>query len=253
MQRKLATLSGHVFGRDLRAAVNKSKVNAQLNAQSGELQLEIYGDIGQSLWGDGITAQQVSEAVKIAEVSSVRVRINSPGGDAFEGVAIYNVLKSCGKPVHVVVDGLAASAASIIAMAGDTVSMGEGTVMMIHAAMVLAYGNSVDMRETAAILETVTGSMADIYAARTGKDKTDILQLLYAETWLNAQEAVDAGFADDVTGGTTSKAGDVAASYNLAVFAKAPDALKTFGKAATPIADVASREIELYGLKKGCV
>lgn len=193
------------------------------------LTLEIYGDIGASFWGDGVTVGQITEQLNAAPLSitAVNVHLNSPGGDAFEGVAIYNVLKDFPRPVNIFIDGLAASAASVIAMAGDKVLMGKGTMLMIHPAMTIAFGTSVDLRETAQLLETITGQIAEIYAARTELSKEELLQLMYAETWMTAEDAIAKGFADS----TTDEAGDtlaVASNFDLSVFNKLPDGLKVF-------------------------
>lgn len=211
------------FSNRVSTSVDISKKFSAVVSEAGDILIQIYGDIGQSFWGDGITAKQVADALA-SNPKSVTIRINSPGGDAFEGVAIYNILKSSGKPVNVIVDGLAASAASIIAMAGDTVIMGKGTTMMIHPAMTLAYGNSADMRSIAEVLEKVTGSMADIYAERTGTDREVLLERMYSELWMNAGEAVELGFADSV-GESASKVDEVAANYDLSIFTKAPETL----------------------------
>src|ERR1019366_4627512 len=111
-------------------------------------------------------------------------------GDLFEGVAIANVLKGAGKPVNIVIDGLAASAASLIAMAGDTITMGDGAMMMIHRAQGIVGGYSDDMRQMADTLDTVTASAADVYVARTGVKKEDVLKLMGAETWFSAQDCM---------------------------------------------------------------
>lgn len=215
-------------------------------AAGGNLLIEMYGDIGESFFGDGITAQQVSEALKTPH-DSITVRLNSPGGDAFVGVALYNLLKSDGTPVRCIVDGLAASAASLVAMAGDVIEMGTGTMLMIHPAMMLEYGTSVDMRTAADVLEKVSGAMSDIYAERSGQDRAKVLDMMYAETWMSPQEAIDLGFATALVT-EESQAASVAAAYDLSVYAKTPDVLKTFGKQSTPVADLALRELDLYGL-----
>lgn len=226
------------------------KHNFRAAALSGDLLIEIYGDIGESFFGEGITTQQVADALKTPH-SSITVRLNSPGGDAFVGVAIYNLLKSAGVPVRCIVDGLAASAASVIAMAGDVIEMGTGTMLMIHPAMMLAYGSSVDMRSAAELLEKASGAMSEIYAARSGQDRAKVLDLMYAETWMNPQEAIELGFATTLVT-EESQAASVAAAYDLRVYAKTPEELKTFGNQGeakgTPIADLALRELDLYGL-----
>jgi ATP-dependent protease ClpP protease subunit len=159
----------------------------------------------------------VSDAIKSASYSDITVRINSPGGDAFEGVSIHNVLRSAGKPVNVVVDGLAASAASIVAMAGDTRVMNTGSVMMIHEAMALAMGNAADMTKMAETLTTVTGAIADIYVSRTGLPKDEVLAMQTMETWMSADEALAKGFAT-----ATGSAPAVKNSYDLTKFRNAP-------------------------------
>ena len=185
------------------------------------LVLSIYDFIGADFWsGGGITASTVQAALD-GDHKSVTVRVNSPGGDAFEGVAIYNLLKSCGKPVNVLVDGLAASAASIICMAGETITMNEGSMMMIHDAQGMAMGNGQDMRKLAETLDQVTGSIADIYVANTGTKKNKVLDMMHAETWMSAQEAKDNGFATAITKGEK-----VSNSFDLSRFRNVPKEFK---------------------------
>lgn len=124
------------------------------------------------------------------------VNINSPGGDVFEGVAIYNLLRAHGKRVTVNVVGLAASAASVIAMAGDEVLMGDGAFLMIHNAWTLAIGNRHDLRATADQIEPIDEAMAQLYAARSGMSEVDAAALMDKETWLNPRTAVEIGLAD---------------------------------------------------------
>lgn len=186
-------------------------------AKSGDtLTLNIYGSIGENWNGDGITAQTVSDALK-ADSKSITVRVNSPGGSAFDGVAIYNLLKSASRPVAVIVDGMAASAASIIAMAGDTITMATGSVMMVHEGQAMAFGAADDMRKMADTLDTVTSSIADIYVARTGLKKSDVLDMQNAETWMTAEEAVEMGFATKI-----GKNAAVKNEFNLSRFRNAP-------------------------------
>jgi ATP-dependent Clp protease, protease subunit len=166
----------------------------QAKTKGKELQMEVYDNIGGDFFGEGTTAQAIADALKQPH-DSVTLRINSPGGDAFTGVAIYNLLKSHGKPVNVIVDGYAASAASVIAMAGDTITMGKGTTIMIHGAMAIAGGFAADLRQTADVLDKVTANMADIYAARTGQPKDKITAMMNAETWFTPDEAIANGFA----------------------------------------------------------
>lgn len=197
--------------KDTRRFFNSSSADATLT-------LEIYDAIGADMFGDGITASAVSAALNTAgQFDSITMRLNSPGGDLFEGVAICNLLKSAGKPVNVVVDGLAASAASLIAMAGDTITMGDGSMMMIHRAMAMAAGFSDDLRQTADTLDTVSASAADIYVARTGMKKDAVLDMMKAETWMSAQDAVKLGFATAVAGKAK-----VTNAFDLSLFKNTP-------------------------------
>ena len=124
------------------------------------------------MFGNGITAASISAAIAEAgEFDSITVRLKLPGGDLFEGVAAYNLLKNSGKPVNVAVDGLAASAASLIAMAGDSVTMGEGSMTMIDRAMAACAGFADDMRQMADTLDTVSASAAALYVSKTGMSK----------------------------------------------------------------------------------
>jgi ATP-dependent Clp protease protease subunit len=160
------------------------------------LELLVYDIIGQDWYGDGICVANVAAQIKDAgEFESFVVRINSPGGNMFEGVAIANLLRAQKKPVAVFVDGVAASAASVLAMAGDTISMGQGTMMMIHNASTYTYGAAAELRKTADTLDKASASMAETYATRTGKPVAEIQSLMDAETWLSAADCVEQGFA----------------------------------------------------------
>ena len=187
-----------------------------------DLTLSIYDAIGQGFFGDGITASMVQDALNQDEdYDTITLRINSAGGDAFEGVAICNLLKSSGKPVNVIVDGLAASAASIVAMAGSTVTMNKGAMMMIHPAQGMAMGDAATVREFADTLDKVTESIADIYTARTGLAKDKVLKMMNDETWLNDDEAIENKFADK-----KGSAERVSNSFDLSRFKNAPAELK---------------------------
>jgi ATP-dependent Clp protease protease subunit len=177
------------------------------------LTLEVYDVIGADMFGNGITASAVSDAIAQAgHHDSISLRINSPGGDAFEGVAVYNVLKNHGKPVNAYVDGLAASAASIVAMAGNTICMGTGSMMMIHPAQGMAMGDAKAVREFADTLDQVSASIADIYVERTKNSKKSVVEMMDAETWMSAKDAVKNGFATEVSGNKVSN------SYDLSTF-----------------------------------
>lgn len=169
-------------------------------------EIHILEDIGFDFWtGGGVTAKSVEEQLRAAGKVDITVLINSPGGDLFEGVAIYNLLRMHPARVTVKIVGMAASAASIIAMAGDTVEMGEGTFIMIHNAWVCACGNRNDLRAVADYLEPFDAALREVYAARTGLGNDTLDEMLNAETWLTADAAIKQGFADGRTSDTAPK------------------------------------------------
>jgi ATP-dependent protease ClpP protease subunit len=160
--------------------------------------ITIYDVIGEDWWsGGGFTAKRMAAALRSIGRNDVTVKINSPGGDVFEGFTIYNQLAQHPAKVTVDVMGIAASAASVIAMAGDSVRMGLGTFIMVHNAWGIVIGNRHDLTSAAELLGQIDGAMVDIYEARTGLKRAEIEALLDAETFLGAQAAVDNGFADD--------------------------------------------------------
>lgn len=162
-------------------------------------ELWIY-DVIDSWGGDwGVSAADVIDALQlIGDVPEISVRINSPGGDYFEGVAIHNALTRLSAKVTVYVDALAASAASVIAMAGDEIVMGPGSQLMIHEASSMAYGTAADFRHAAQMLDQTNDDVAGFYAARSGGDVTEWRQAVAVETWYTASQAVAAGLADRV-------------------------------------------------------
>lgn len=157
----------------------------------------IYDDIGESFWGGGVSAQTMSTELAALDVDELNVYINSPGGAAWDGIAIMNAIRRHRAHVTVHIDGLAASAASVIAMAGDKIVMNRGAQMMIHDASGGAYGNAELMDEVGTILHKLSDSIADVYAGRTGTDRATWRTAMTAETWYTAEEAVAAGLADE--------------------------------------------------------
>lgn len=165
--------------------------------------------IGEDWWtGGGVTAKRISAALRSIGERDVTVKINSPGGDMFEGIAIYNLLRSHKAKVTVEVIGWAASAASIIAMAGDEIRMGTGTFMMVHNAWGVVVGNRHDMREAATLFDGFDAAITDIYEARTGLKRSEIVKLMDSETFMGPSEAVKNGFADLVDSELSAEAGD---------------------------------------------
>ena len=164
--------------------------------------LSIFDDIG----AYGVSAKNFLNDLRSVASTDVDVEINSPGGDVFAGLAIYNGLRASGKKINVKVLGLAASAASLVAMAGDTIEMPENAFMMVHNPWGFAMGGADEMRSTADVLDKIGTSLVSTYAKRTGKSDAEVTALLDAETWMTAQEAVDAGFATSVTPALAVKA-----------------------------------------------
>lgn len=168
--------------------------------------ISMFDVIGEDWWtGAGVTAKRVSAALRSIGNKDVVVNLNSPGGDAFEGIAIYNLLRAHPAKVTVNVLGLAASAASIIAMAGDQINMGLGSLMMVHNAWGVTVGNRHDLRDAASRLEEIDAALADIYEARTGVKRAEIVKLMDAETFMGASDAVKNKFADAVDEGLSAK------------------------------------------------
>lgn len=176
------------WDKTLRAAAKQS---------DGVCAIDVMGEIGDSGWGaECTTAVMVKNQLQAAGKAPVLLTINSPGGDAFEGIAIYNLLRDHPRDVTVNVIGLAASAASIVAMGGDKITMGESAFMMIHSSWGLVMGNRNDLLEFADMLDKVDTSVAELYARRSGMPVADVLTLMEEETWMTAAEAVKNGFAD---------------------------------------------------------
>lgn len=174
----------------------------QQSAGAAEAELLIYGDIGDSWWGESVTALSVVQQLGQLDpsVTQINVRINSLGGSVADGLAIYNALKRASARKVVTVDGVAMSSASLIAMAGDEVNMPSTSILMIHAPWGYASGNSQDMREMAAVLDTFADAMASAYVAKSGQPREDMLALLQdgADHYFTGDQAVAQGFADAV-------------------------------------------------------
>lgn len=167
-------------------------------ATSEDNTISVLDVIGEDYWsGGGVTSKRIGAALRAIGEQDVIVNINSPGGDFFEGVAIYNMLRAHPHKVTVRVMGLAASAASVIAMAGDEVQIGQAGFLMIHNAWTIGVGNRHDMTSLAATLETFDGSMAEVYAAKASAKKKHMAKLMDAETWFSGSEAIEERLADD--------------------------------------------------------
>jgi len=157
--------------------------------------VSIYEQIGASWDGSGFTASRMGAILRNIGARDVTVNVNSPGGDFFEGVAIYNLLRQHKAKVTIQVMGLAASAASVIAMAGDEILMGDGAFLMIHNAWAVGVGNRHDFKAASEQLAPFDQAMAEVYAARSGKSVEEAAEMMDKETWIGAAQAVKDGFA----------------------------------------------------------
>jgi len=166
--------------------------------------------IGADGWtGEGVTARRVAAALRTLTAGEITVDLNSPGGDFFEGVAIYNQLRQDPRRVTVRILGLAASAASVIAMAGDEVRIARSGFLMMHNAWVVAIGNRHDMAAAAETMIPFDEAMAEVYAAKAGVDPAQAAAWMDAETWFTGAQAIDAGLADGFLAADVTRDGGV--------------------------------------------
>jgi|GEM_PF-734449 len=217
---------------ELRSRLRLIEANAQHPARwnieqgGGTGSLHLYGVVG-GFWGD-IVASDVVREIDALDVAELHVYINSPGGDAYDGIAIRNALRRSSATVVAHVDGLAASAASIIAIAADKVIMGPGSELMIHDAWTIGIGNADELRVVAADLDRLSDNIASMYAEKAGGTAADWRTVMKAETWYSADEAVAVGLADSVEGKEQDDAEDgIAARFDQPIYAHA-------GRAAAP-------------------
>jgi ATP-dependent Clp protease protease subunit len=186
-------------------------------------EIVLYGTVGDSFWDEGFSALDVVQALAVlGRATDVTVRINSPGGNAYEGAAIFNALNSHSGAVNVVVDSVAASAASLIAMAGDSVTMRPGSVMMIHDPAAITFGDSAAHQKSIEALEALAGTYADVYAEKAGLTADEARADMVEETWFTPQQAVDRGYADGI-GGADDPNGIEPVAFDYRLFQHAPE------------------------------
>lgn len=191
--------------------------------------MTLNGVIGEDWYGGGITSSMVQQASDEMRGKTIQVRINSVGGVADEGIAIYNILRRHPGGVHTIIESLAASAASVIALAGNKRTTLKGGRWMIHKALTLAVGNSDDMLKVADMLSTYDRSLVDIYSgSMKDKDPKAIMKMMKDETWFTGSEAVEAGLSTDYDEDEESEE----MPMNAAWFTKAPPDLLAMPKAA---------------------
>ena len=182
-------------------------------------EIYIYEQIGEDYWAEGVTAVNFVNELNGITAPEIHLHINSPGGSVFDGVAIHNALKRHPAKVTTYVDGLAASIASIIAIAGDKVVMASNALFMIHNPWGGVQGDAAEMRKMAEVLDKIGETLVNAYEERTGMDRQTIIDAMNEETWYTADEALAAGFIDEVTGAIRA-----AASFDLSRFRHAPKA-----------------------------
>jgi ATP-dependent Clp protease, protease subunit len=188
-----------------------------IRARASGAEVLIYDEIG----AYGVSAKGfLAELGALPEDAPIDLRLNSPGGSVFDAVAIYNALIRHAGPVTVWIDGIAASAASYVAMAGDEIVMPENAFLMIHDPSGIVMGTATDMRDMAGTLDKIAASMTRGYATKSGKSEAEIAALLSAETWFDASEALDAGLATRL-----SEPVRIAASFDIGRFRNAPPEL----------------------------
>lgn len=194
------------FARQNRMALKPGRVRVNAETDDSEAEILIYGDIGGGWWDEGITGESIIKEISALDADTINVRINSGGGLVFEGMAIYNAIARHSAKIIVHIDSIAASIASVIAMAGDEIRISEGAQLMIHKPWSGTWGDANAMRKEAEILDKLENGIIDIYAARTDVERTELVAWVAAETWFTGQEAVDAGFADSMTPAKKKKA-----------------------------------------------
>ena len=189
-----------------------------MKAKDGVGEIFIYDDIGEGFFG-GLTALDFSKELKaLGGVRTLNVFVNSPGGSVFDGVAIFNQLKRHSARVSVHIDGIAASIASVIAMAGDEINIAENGFIMIHEPWSIEGGTARDFRKVADQLDKINDTIINTYASRTGTPENAIADLMANETWLNATEALEFGFVDQITADVA-----IAAHFDLSQFQNVPE------------------------------
>ena len=189
--------------------MNENWYDIKSKASKGVVDVYIFDEIGMG----GVNAQGFIEEIKSFKDSPMNLHINCVGGDVFDGMAIYNIIKKRTSKTTVYIEGIAASMGSVIALAADTVVMAENSLFMIHNAWGGAMGEAKEMKKTARLLDKISGEIADIYVKKTKLPYDKVKEMMDEETWLNAEEALELGFIDSI-----SDAIKVAAKYDVSKF-----------------------------------
>ena len=184
------------------------KFNVVHNEETKTTNITIYGIIGFSWWDDSFSATDIDNALNEAGDNDIVINLNSPGGDAFAGIAIYNRLKRHEGKVTVHVDGWACSAASLFPAAADETIMGLGSMIMIHPASSVVWGTKTEMRKEADVLEELEEGIIDIYMTKANVSRDEIREKVDSETWFGAKKAVEIGFANKAEGSDGNDPGE---------------------------------------------
>lgn len=200
----------------------QGQFRAETKAGTDEATIYLYdmivdSDIEAEWWG-GVSPQSFITALNAIDAKTIHLRVNSPGGSVFAARAIEQAIREHKSEIIAHIDGLAASAASFLIMAADKIEMAPGSFLMIHKAWTLAYGNEDDMTKTAALLKQIDGSLVKTYAARSHQNPEEISGWMAAETWIEADSAVELGFADSVASAEQPKS----AAWDLSAYENAP-------------------------------
>ena len=230
-----------------RSPFRRTSANFRVAVTDTSAEIMLYDEIG---WM-GVTAAQFKQELDAITVPNVTLRVNSPGGEIFDSLAIFNAIREHPSTVTARIDGLEASMASVIALAADHVEMADNAFYMIHNPWSLVVGNAADMRKEADILDKVTGSLLSIYGEKTGLGEAELQALLGAETWFTAAEAFEAGFVDAIdSGAEQDEAAAVAAAFDLSIFAHVPEPLSMSDEKRDPTTRELERALRDAGLSQ---
>lgn len=210
----------------------KARTGYRIEDKAGEATVFLYDEIGFF----GITAEEFVRDLEGITADTINLRINSPGGSVFDGTAIYNAIKTHKSKIVAHIDGLAASISSIIAMAADEVRMADNAFLMIHEPWSIVMGNALAMRDEAELLDKVGGTIAKAYMKKTGKDEAEVMEMMIAESWMTADEALSHKFIDSIYEDKPKKAR--ADLFDLSIFNRVPDALKDDGDQEPTVRDM---------------
>ena len=233
------------------------KLRNAAEAESGEPEIELYGPISEfSWWGDEITPKKFKDDLnKLGGGGPVTIRINSGGGEVFAASVIRSIIVEYPGKVTCRIDGLCASAATFVAMAGNVVRMQDTGYFMIHDPSMVAWGTIDDIKQALDLLKTIKSGLVDVYQARTKLETEKLSRMMSDETWLTANEAKELGFVDEVIGTTSKKslanlAGKSAIVNAVSYYKHVPEALRALlGEAEQPVNQAAAESADLKRLR----